>query len=155
MNLIQTFIAIVLAAAATAVGINYLGPLDVNGRRASEANRLINEGQQIQSAAAQSLVENGQLPGGGQSGEAAIVALKSAGYLADVPTGAAGHWRLVRDRSAVMATVGLSTDANALAICRSARKRLLLNNPDSVPRCDGSDSPDGRLGSRETCCIEG
>lgn len=149
-------LGVLLAAASVLFILYYGGDAFGNGRIEAEAGRLVGEGAQMEAALELYYRQEGHYPTSGDP----VQELISAGYLDYQPIGTrtmeVDRWAIDYDGGMIRAKLGPTDHEESLNICLKARQQLDLpeaNTATGVYRCDGSDSPDGRLGGREPCCI--
>lgn len=155
-TIILVILGVLLAAAAVLFVVYYGGDAFGNGATEAEAGRLVSEGAQMEAALELYYRQEGSYPTSGDP----VDELIAAGYLTHEPLGTRTQdperWVIDYDASMIKAHLGFSDNDEVMAICHTARQQLDL--PDTgtetnVYRCDGSDSPGGRLSGREPCCI--
>lgn len=150
-NIFLVIMGVLIAGAAAIMTIYYGNDAFSKYKEEAEAGRLVSEGAQIEAAVELYYRNKGQYPEGDPLGE-----LKATNYLTHSPRGAeyiTGEWIVDYDEGHIRATVGPSSDEDAMDICRTARRQLKMPEWETVYQCDGSDSPNGKLSSREPCCI--
>jgi len=150
-NIFLVIMGVLIAGAAAIMTIYYGNDAFSKYKEEAEAGRLVSEGAQIEAAVELYYRNKGQYPEGDPLEE-----LKATNYLTHSPRGAeyiTGEWIVDYDEGHIRATVGPSSDEDAMDICRTARRQLKMPEWETVYQCDGSDSPNGKLSSREPCCI--
>jgi len=155
-TIILVILGVVLAAAAALFIVYYGGDAFGNGRIEAEAGRLVSESSQVEAALELYYRQEGHYP----RGDDPVEELIAAGYLTHAPLGTRttlpDRWKIDYDAEMIRALLGTTDDDEAVNICLTARQQLDLpeaNTASGVYRCDGSDSPNGRLAGREPCCI--
>lgn len=155
-TIILVILGVLLAAAAVLFVIYYGGDAFGNGRIEAEAGRLVGEGAQMEAALELYYRQEGSYP----TSSDPIDELIGAGYLTHQPLGTRtqdkDRWAIDYDAGMIRAKLGDTQNEDSLAICTKARLQLDLPEADTetgIYRCDGSDSPTGRLSGREPCCI--
>ena len=155
-TIILVILGVLLAAAAVLFVIYYGGDAFGNGHVEAEAGRLVGEGAQMEAALELFYRQEGHYP----TSDDPVAELIAAGYLTHQPLGTrttdADRWAIDYDASMIRARLGTTDHEETMSICRKAREQLDLpatNTSTGVYRCDGTDSPGGRLSGREPCCI--
>ena len=151
-NIFLVIMGVLIAGAAAIMTIDYGNDAFSKYKEEAEAGRLVSEGAQIEAAVELYYRNKGQFPDEGNP----MQELMDTSYLTHAPRGAeyiTGEWIVDYDEGHIRATVGPSSDEDAMDICRTARRQLKMPSPEDVLQCDGSDSPGGKLSSREPCCI--
>ena len=151
-NIILVIMGVLIAGAAAIMTIYYGGDAFSKYKEEAEAGRLVSEGAQIEAAVELYYRNKGRFPDDGDPMEE----LRASDYLSHMPKGTdyvTGDWIVDYDEGHIRATVGPSSDEASMDICRTARRQLKMPNWETVYLCDGSDSPTGKLSSREPCCI--
>lgn len=151
-NVMMIVIGLLIAAAAGLMTVYYGTDVFSKYSDEAEAARLVSEGAQVEAAVELYYRQEGKFPDANNPVEELI----SSSYLSHRPKGAdyiTGEWVVDYDEGHIRATVGPSSDEEALEVCRTARRQLKMPDWETVYQCDGSDSPSGTLSSREPCCI--
>lgn len=155
-TIILVILGVLLAAAAVLFVIYYGGDAFGNGHIEAEAGRLVGEGAQMEAALELFYRQEGHYP----TSDDPIAELIAAGYLDFQPLGTrtteADRWAINYDAGMIMARLGTTGSEESANICLKARQQLDLpaaNTATGIYRCDGTDSPGGKLGGREPCCI--
>lgn len=154
-TVILTIIGILLASAATLMVVFYGGSAFTSSASQAEAARLVVEGDQIAKAIDSYTMQEGRLPGdnAGLSSNAVASDLMSKKFLSSMPKGHDNPWIIDYPNQMIRVDVGSVNDPGAKAVCVAARKQLKMPNPDTVYKCDGSDSPAGQFNAKEPCCV--
>ena len=155
-TIILVILGVLLAAAAVLFVIYYGGDAFGNGHIEAEAGRLVGEGAQMEAALELYYRQEGHYP----TSDDPVAELIAAGYLDYQPLGTrtteADRWAINYDAGMILARLGTTDHEESTSICLKARQQLDLpaaNTSTGIYRCDGSDSPGGRLAGREPCCI--
>ncbi|MDY6947271.1 MAG: hypothetical protein SXG53_16290 [Pseudomonadota bacterium] len=155
-TILLVILGVLLAAAAVLFVVYYGGDAFGNGHIEAEAGRLVGEGAQVEAALELYYRQKGHYP----RGDDPVAELIAAGYLDDHPLGTrtteADRWAIDYDIGMIRAKLGTTDHEETMAICLKARQQLDLpdaDTPTGVYRCDGSDSPGGKLAGREPCCV--
>ena len=155
-TIILVILGVLLAAAAVLFVIYYGGDAFGNGHIEAEAGRLVGEGAQMEAALELYYRQEGHYP----TSDDPVAELIAAGYLDYQPLGTrtteADRWAINYDAGMILARLGTTGHEESTSICLKARQQLDLpaaNTSTGIYRCDGSDSPGGRLAGREPCCI--
>lgn len=155
-TILLVILGVLLAAAAVLFVVYYGGDAFGNGKIEAEAGRLVSEGAQMEAALELFYRQEGHYP----TSEDPVAELMAAGYLSHEPLGTrtatVDRWRIDYDAGMIRALLGPSDSEESSSICLKARQQLELpvaNTATGIYRCDGTDSPGGRLSGREPCCI--
>ena len=155
-TIILVILGVLLAAAAVLFVIYYGGDAFGNGQIEAEAGRLVGEGAQMEAALELYYRQEGHYP----TSDDPVAELIAAGYLDYQPLGTrtteADRWAINYDAGMIMARLGTTASEESANICLKARQQLDLpaaNTATGIYRCDGTDSPGGKLAGREPCCI--
>jgi len=155
-TIILVILGVLLAAAAVLFVVYYGGDAFGNGHIEAEAGRLVGEGAQMEAALELYYRQEGHYP----RGDDPVAELISAGYLDMNPMGTRttdpDKWSINYDAGMILARLGTTDHEETTNICLKARQQLDLpkaNTSTGIYRCDGTDSPGGRLSGREPCCI--
>ena len=155
-TILLVILGVLLAAAAVLFVVYYGGDAFGNGRIEAEAGRLVGEGAQMEAALELYYRQEGHYPRSSDP----VAELIAAGYLTHAPLGTRtqekDRWAIDYDAQMIRALLGTTDNEDTMSICLKARQQLDLpaaNTSTGVYRCDGTDSPNGRLGGREPCCI--
>ena len=155
-TIILVILGVLLAAASVLFVVYYGGDAFGNGHIEAEAGRLVGEGAQMEAALELYYRQEGTYP----TSDDPVSELIAAGYLTYQPLGTrtteADRWAIDYDVGMIRAKLGTTDHEESANICLKARQQLDLpeaNTSTGIYRCDGSDSPDGRLAGREPCCI--
>jgi len=155
-TIILVILGVLLAAAAVLFVVYYGGDAFGNGHIEAEAGRLVGEGAQMEAALELYYRQEGHYP----RGDNPVAELISAGYLDMNPMGTRttdpDKWSINYDAGMILARLGTTDHEETTSICLKARQQLDLpkaNTATGIYRCDGTDSPGGRLSGREPCCI--
>lgn len=156
-TIILVILGVLIAAAAVLFMLYYGGDGYTNAYVEAEAARLVGEGQQISSALELHYRQEGFFPRGTDP----IEELIGSKYLTHRPLGKrdaeeADKWAINYDAGMVRLKLGKTDDDQSMKVCLKARQQLDLpeaNTASGAYRCDGSDSPGGKLSGREPCCV--
>lgn len=155
-TIILVILGVLLAAAAVLFVIYYGGDAFGNGHIEAEAGRLVGEGAQMEAALELYYRQEGHYP----TSDDPVAELIAAGYLDYQPLGTrtteADRWSINYDAGMILARLGTTESEESSSICLKARQQLNLpvaNTSTGIYRCDGTDSPGGKLAGREPCCI--
>lgn len=152
-TIILVAIGILIAAAAALMMVFYGGDVFEKYSQEAEAGRLVSEGAQIESAVELYYQKEGGYPRGADP----VDTLIAEDYLSHRPMGVkggtGGDWAIDYDEGLILSVVGSADNESAVKICETARRQMKFPNPEEVPNCDGSDSPNGSLSRLEPCCI--
>ena len=155
-TILLVIMGVLLAAAAVLFIVYYGGDAFGNGRVEAEAGRLVGEGAQMEAALELFYRQEGHYP----TSDDPVAELIAAGYLTHAPLGTRtqekDRWAVDYAAGMIRAKLGDTASEDSLAICTKAREQLDLPSTGTstgIYRCDGTDSPGGRLGGREPCCI--
>lgn len=154
-TVILTLIGILLAGASVLFVIFYGGDAFYAGEIRSEASRLTVEGNQVENSVRSYTIREGKIPGNGVDPETSMQDVLEEKFLETVPLGAETPWIIDYPNEIIRTDIGALDDERALSICREARARQSLPEPETVYQCDGSDHPNnnGRLPANEPCCV--
>lgn len=151
-NIILVILGVLIAAAAAIMAIFYGGDAFSTYDEEAEAARLVSEGAQVEAAVELFYRNNDRYPDKGD----AMGELIETKYLSQAPLGTkheTGEWIVDYEEGHIRSTVGSAEDEEVLSVCQTARRQLHMPDWETVYQCDGSDSPGGKLSSREPCCI--
>ena len=155
-TIILVILGVLLATAAVLFVVYYGGDAFGNGHIEAEAGRLVGEGAQMEAALELYYRQEGAYP----TSDDPVAELIAAGYLDYQPLGTrtteADRWAIDYDVGMIRAKLGTTNHEESTNICLKARQQLDLpeaSTSTGIYRCDGSDSPGGRLAGREPCCI--
>ena len=154
--IILVILGVLLAAASVLFVIYYGGDAFGNGHIEAEAGRLVGESAQMEAALELYYRQEGAYP----TSDDPVAELIASGYLDYQPLGTrtteTDRWAIDYDVGMIRAKLGTTDHDETMDICLKARQQLDLpeaSTSTGVYRCDGSDSPGGRLAGREPCCI--
>ena len=147
---------VILAAAAVLFVVYSGGDAFGNGHIEAEAGRLVGEGAQMEAALELYYRQEGSYP----TSDDPVEDLIDAGYLDFQPLGTrtteTDRWAIDYEAGMIRARLGDTDHEESASICLKARQQLDLpeaNTSTGIYRCDGSDSPAGKIAGREPCCI--
>ena len=155
-TIILVVIGVLIAAAAALMLMFYGGDSYKTAEIRAEAGRMVNEGAQITYAVDFYQQQEGEVPGDGTDGVAALNDLIDRKYLSNVPKGFGGldgDWRIDYNEGMIRSRLGPASVERNTQICREARRQLGFSGT-TIYQCDGSDHPAGKLPEREPCCID-
>ena len=154
-TVILSIIGILLASSAALMVSFYGGDAFTKSSAQADAARLVVEGDQISKAIDSYTMQEGRLPGDrhGHSSVGVSNDLMEKKFLSSMPKGYDNPWIIDYPNAMIRVDVGSASDNKAKAICIAARKQIKMENPETVYKCDGTDSPLGKLNAREPCCI--
>lgn len=149
-NIIIGIIGVILFTGLAVAGTVWLGPKFTQSTVDAEAINYLNQKSQISRAIEHYASDRGRLPV--ESGRQPVEILVENGYLRSAPLGGESGWVLNSDVSSIITPVA-GDSARANNVCIAARLKANMPDPERVLKCDGSDAPDGRLSSRDPCCL--